>query len=152
MKRIIKKVSATKSDLRMALLATPIDSHRPSPTELLNARRYKTNLVRIRNEHITREGIASRLSERQLFQQKYNEQRGATDLAPLIPGQDVRVRDPITGLWQSGKVTPTCAEPRSYEVLSSSGNVVRRNRRHLTMTTPAPSRFSRQSRHPGRRF
>ena len=40
-KATMKKVAMTKSDLQMALLvlrATPVDSHLPSPAEMLNAR------------------------------------------------------------------------------------------------------------------
>ena len=50
----MKKVAMTKSDLQMALLvlrATPVDSHLPSPAEMLNARKFKTNVpVKIRKK------------------------------------------------------------------------------------------------------
>ena len=56
-------------------------------------------------------------------------------LAPLIPGQDVRVRDTQTDTWQPAKVISTDVQPRSYNILTPTGNVLRRNRRHLRETT-----------------
>ena len=92
----------TKSDLQMALLvlrATPVDSHLPSPAEMLNARKFKTNVpVKIRNEHWRKEDIGQRLTDRQTSQRINHDRRGATDLARLIPGQDVRVQDTTTGV------------------------------------------------------
>ena len=66
-KATMKKVAMTKSDLQMTLLvlrATPVDSHLPSPAEMLNARKFKTNVpVKIRNEHKRKEDIGQRLTD-----------------------------------------------------------------------------------------
>ena len=137
-KATMKKVAMTKSDLQMALLvlrATPVDSHLPSPAEMLNARKFKTNVpVKMRNEHWRKEDIGQRLTDRQTSQRINHDRRGATDLARLIPGQDVRVQDTTTGVWQPAKVVSLCPEPRSYNVQSPSGNMLKRNRRHIRET------------------
>ena len=138
-KYTLKKAPMSRSNLQKALLAlrsTPIDSHLPSPAEMLNARKYKSNLpVIIRNEHWLRDEIRLRLAERQEIQRLNHDKRATQPLAPLIPGQDVRVRDTQTDTWQPAKVISTDVQPRSYNVLTPTGNVLRRNRRHLRETT-----------------
>ena len=148
----MKKVAMTKSDLQMALLvlrATPVDSHLPSPAEMLNARKFKTNVpVKIRNEHWRKEDIGQRLTDRQTSQRINHDRRGATDLARLIPGQDVRVQDTTTGVWQPAKVVSLCPEPRSYNVQSPSGNMLRRNRRHIRETSESHAGLHQQDDNP----
>ena len=120
----------------LALRSTPIDSHLPSPAEMLNARKYKSNLpVIIRNEHWPRDEIRRRLAERQEIQRLNHDKRAMQPLASLIPGQDVRVRDTQTDTWQPAKVISIDVHPRSYNVLTPTSNVLRRNRRHLRETT-----------------
>ena len=103
---------------------------------MLNARKYKSNLpVIIRNEHWSKDEIRRRLAERQEIQRLNHDKRAMQPLAPLIPGQDVRVRDTQTDTWQPAKVLSTEVQPRSYNVLTPTGNVLRRNRRHLRETT-----------------
>ena len=137
-KNTLKKAVATKSDVQMALLvlrATPIDSHLPSPAELLNSRKFKTNLpIRIRNEHYKKEEIGRRLVERPEHQRRNHDRGCHTTLTPLSPGQDIRLRNMANGAWQPATVKTTCSEPRSYEVQTSTGNIVRRNRRDLRET------------------
>ena len=129
----------TRSNPQKALLAlrpTPIDSHLPSPAEMLNARKYKSNLpVIIRNGHWSRDEIRRRLVERQEIQRINHDKRATRPLAPLVAGQDVRVRDFQTKTWQPANVITTDVHPRSYNVLTPTGNVLRRNRRHLRETT-----------------
>ena len=151
-KATMKKVAMTKSDLQMALLvlrATPVDSHLPSPAEMLNARKFKTNVpVKIRNEHWRKEDIGQRLTDCQTSQRINHDRRGATDLARLIPGQDVRVQDTTTGVWQPAKVVSLCPEPRSYNVQSPSGNMLRRNRRHIRETQESHAGLHQQDDNP----
>ena len=136
-KNVLKKATMTKSDPKKALLilrSTPIDSHLPSPVEMLNARKYKSNLpIVIRNENWSRDDINRRLADRQEIRVNHD-RRANRPLAPLIPEQDVRIRDHRTETWQPAKVVTTCEEPRSYQVMTPNGNVLRRNRRHLRET------------------
>ena len=143
-KYTLKKAAIPRSNPQKALLAlrsSPIDSHLPSPAEMLNARKYKSNLpVIIRNEHWSKDEIRRRLAERQEIQRLNHDKRAMQPLAPLIPGQDVRVRNTQTDTWQPAKVISTDVQPRSYNVLTPTGNVLRRNRRHLrpVQTEPRP--------------
>ena len=111
---------------------------------MLNARKYKSNFpVIIRNEQWSRDEIRRRLTERQEIQRINHDKRATRPLAPLVAGQDVRVRDFQTKTWQPAKVITTDVHPRSYNVLTPTGNVLRRNRRHLHETTErhTPSTF-----------
>ena len=103
---------------------------------MLNARKYKSYLpMIIRNEHWSRNEIRRRFAERQEIQRLNHDKRTMQPFAPLIPGQDVRVRDTQTDTWQPAKVISTDVHPRSYNVLTPTGKVLRRNRRHLRDTT-----------------
>ena len=53
----------------------------------------------------------------------------------LVAGQDIRVREFRTNTWQPAKVIMTEVHPRSYNVLTPTGNVLRRNLRHLRKTS-----------------
>jgi len=59
-----------------------------------------------------------------------HDKRAMQPLAPLVPGQDIRMRDTQTDTWQLAKMISTDVQPRSY-VLTLTGNVLRCNRRHL---------------------
>ena len=132
-KYTLKKAAMSRSNMQKALLSltsTPIDNHLQSPAEMLNARKYKSNLpVIIRNEHWSSDEIRRRIGERREIQRLNHDKQATQPLAPLIPGQDVRMRDIQTDTWQPAKVVSTDVHPRSYNVLTPTGNVPRRNRR-----------------------
>jgi hypothetical protein len=65
--------------------------------------------------------------------QKHYYDRNAKDIAPLAPGQRVRVQN--DGNWEFAKVVNECA-PRSYIIESPNGNRSRRNRVHLKDVHP----------------
>ena len=55
------------------------------------------------------------------------------DLMPLLPEETVRIRQ--NNNWsQKGKVIQKSTQPRSYDVITDKGTVLRRNRRHLLKT------------------
>jgi len=67
---------------------------------------------------------------------KQHHDRHANNLQELAPGAAVRMRiDSDTSWKETGKIIERCQQPRSYLVLNSKGNIVRRNRRHLLPTT-----------------
>ena len=117
-KNTLKKAAMTRSNPQKALLAlrsTPADSHVPSPAQMLNARKYKSNLpVIIKNKHWLRDEIGRRLTDMQDIQRANHDRRATRPLAPLLPGQDIRVRDTQTYTWQPAKVVTTEVHPRSY--------------------------------------
>ena len=106
-KHTLKKVG-TRSDVQMALLvlrATPIDSHLPSPAELLYGRRVVSNLpVATWNASGKRCEIRARLDQRQATAKERHDARGVTDLAELSRGQHVRTRHPVTHRWERDRV------------------------------------------------
>lgn len=115
----------------LCLRSTPIDSQLPSPAELLYQRKLKSNLpIRIENQMPNRDQISQRLIERQQSM-KYYHDRNAQDLSPLATGQHVRIQDQRTKKWFPGTVSCKRPEPRSYEVQTQNGSILRRNRCHL---------------------
>ena len=131
-KRTMRKAASARVDMDMAMLilrSTPIDHHLPSPAEMLNARKMRANLpVKIPNVHPEKSVISNRLFERQLQQKEYHDQRANTQLAPLARGQPVRIQHHVTGKWNPATIETVRPEPRSYDVRTASGGVLRRNR------------------------
>ena len=117
------------------LRATPIDAHLPSPSELLLGRKIRTNLPgKIPNQLPEKDAIYQRLQSRQDEQKAYFDKRHPTNLPPMQEGQQIRVQNQETGKWERGRITKKRPEPRSYEVETESGQILRRNRRHIRGT------------------
>lgn len=133
-KNIFKKCKSSKTDPFLALLclrSTPIDSHLPSPAELLYTRKIQSNLPgKIDNPLALKDRIYQRLSDRQETQKKYYDE-GAKSLPPMVPNQQVLVQNPDTKLWKKASIEEKCNEPRSYKVATEDGQELRRNRHHL---------------------
>ena len=131
-KRTLKKVASARVDTDMAMLilrSTPIDHHLPSPAEMLNARKMRANLpVKILNAHPEKGAISERLFERQRQQKVYHDQGAIAQLTPLVRGQPVRIQHHVTGKWNQATIETVRPEPRSYDVRTASGGVLRRNR------------------------
>ena len=136
-KHTLKKVGP-RSDVQMALLvprAMPIDSHLPSPAELLYGRRVVSNLpIATRNASGKRCEIRARLDQRQATARERHDARGVRDLSELSRGEHVLTRDPVTHRWEPGRIVEQCQQPRSYQVESASRSVLRRNRREIRET------------------
>ena len=87
-----------------------------------------------------RDEIYARLAEKKEKQKRHYDKH-ARDLSPLSPGQEVRIQDPrITRKWAPATVQRVCPEPRSYEVETQNGGLLRRNRRHIQHTAEPPRR------------
>ena len=136
-KHTLKKVGP-RSDVQTALLvlrATPIDSHLPSPAELLYGRRLVSNLpIATRNATGKIYEIRTRLDQRQATARERHDARGVRDLSELSRGEHVRTPHPVTHRWEPGRIVEQCQQPRSYQVESASGSVLRRNRRDIRET------------------
>ena len=131
-KGIMTKCTRTGQDIQTALLhfrATPIDSNLPSPAELLFGRPIRTTLP---SHHLTRQSSTPDLLFQRQENMKHNHDlHGGRDLPPLHVGQKVRVLNPKDNTWLPAEVSKVRQEPRSYEVATPNGSILRRNRSHL---------------------
>ena len=131
-KDTLKKCAMTGQDTQLALLhlrATPIDSHLKSPAELLLGRPIRTSLP---SHHLAGDPYTTeRLLQRQTQMKETHDKHAGTELPPLHEGQRVRVLHPQDHTWIPAKVSKVCDEPRSYEVSTPNGSILRRNRSHL---------------------
>ena len=134
-KNTLDKAVKSGEDPHMSMLClspTAIDSKLPSPAELLFQRKLQANLpVRVDNGIPDRDKITQRPTERQQSMKHYYD-RNAHELSPLTTGQPVRIQDQATKKWLTGIVSCTRPEPRSYEVRTQSGSILRR----VTGATP----------------
>jgi len=138
-KHLFTKAREGGQDPHMAMLClrtTPLDHQTPSPSELLNGRKYRSNIPTTTVAKL-KESPASytdNLQHRQNLQKAYHD-RDAKSLPPLHPQEHVRVQDPgsKSKSWAPGQITQVLNAPRSYKVQTSSG-IYRRNRRHLRQT------------------
>ena len=129
-KRTLKKAQESGQDVHLALLTLNTTPSRDgkSPAFKLFNRNPRTPLPSIipNKSHLipTNHKI------------KQHHDRHANNLQELAPGAAVRMRiDSDTSWKETGKIIERCQQPRSYLVLNSKGNIVRRNRRHLLPTT-----------------
>ena len=116
----------------MALLVyrtTPLEGIGYSPSELLMGRRLNTRLpthVELLYPKTPDHTLAqSGLSDSQCKQKRYYD-RGTKELDVLPVGEGVRILK--DGKWLKGIVQSKCENPRSYQVRTEEGSVLRRNR------------------------
>ena len=105
-----------------------------SPAELLFNRPLKTKLPVMPNALLSTESDRNtrlRLQQRQQRQEFYYD-RGTGDLSPLQSGDVVRVKH--NKQWLRGVIDTKHTEPRSYNVRTETGSVLRRNRRDIIAT------------------
>lgn len=130
-KRILKKSTEMKQDFWLGLLAyrsTPMESG-PSPGEVLQGRRLRTTLPDVRP------------CPSSSVQKHRQTDHSIRQLPPLNPGDTVRIKK---GAWaMKGQVVQASGYPRSYNVVTEDGRIVRRNRRHLLPTKEAFRQRSR---------
>jgi len=136
-KNVMSKANRSQTEVTRALLclrSTPIDHHLPSPAELLYNHKIRSNLpVKIYNQLPVKDKVAERLLQRQESQKSYFDKK-AHELPPLYPNQQVRVQDQDSHKWIPAVVHSRRSEPRSYNVETTNGRVLRRNRRHIRET------------------
>ncbi|KAK7108980.1 hypothetical protein V1264_013102 [Littorina saxatilis] len=130
-KDALQKASQARTDPDLALLClrtTPLSSSIPSPLEILTGRKARSNMPIKLNS--LPNSIREELQDRQNVQKMYHD-RHAKDLPVLQPGQQARVQDYQTGKWIPATVTGLRAEPRSYQLATQQGQMLRRNRVHI---------------------
>lgn len=124
-KRILKKTAETNQDFWLGLLAyrtTPLEGT-VSPAEILQGRKLRTTLPDFQS------GPGVNIPKHR--QTRDNRQQ----LRPLSQGDVVRVKKQF---WDTkAQVLQRRAEPRSYNIVTEDGKLLRRNRRHLMATKEA---------------
>ena len=151
-KHTLKKVGP-RSDVQMALLvlrATPIDSHLPSPAELLYGRRVVSNLhVATWNASGMRCEIRVRLDQRQATAKERHDARGVTYLAELSRGQHVLKSSPdhpqvgtcmVVLPRNAYNHTPTGSNRPAEEYYRRTGATSARQLRSTYFSTPTMTR------------
>ena len=135
-KRKLEKVAKDNGDPHLALLylrSTPVDSKLLSPAQLLQHRSFMDTLPKIPAKG--NDNFLARLEDRQHVQKSSYDQH-AKAMEPLRPGQPVSLLDPTSHTWKPATLRTVCDEPRSYAVVTSAGNGVRRKRAHFKETQP----------------
>ena len=139
-KSLFKKACDEGSDEEMALLEfcnTPVTGVEESPAQLLMSRRLRSNLPLAGKmlEPDVPEGVRARLHYRQQRQKKIYDKTART-LPNLKLGDVVRYQK--GHLWKPAVVVDKLSNPRSYNIRTDTGTILRRNRRHLRITSEAP--------------
>lgn len=139
-KRILKQ-----PDPVLALLtyrATPIAATGVSPAQLLMGRNIKSPVPILSEclmpewpdmDQVRAQDQQTKLS----YQRDFNTRHGARPLAPLHPGDAVRIKLDSDKTWEkSGVVMQKSSTPRSF-IVATPGGTFRRNRRHIQLTPTA---------------
>ena len=133
-KAALLKAKMSRTDPNIALLclrATPIDSHLPSPADVLFRRPLQDNLPKKFQRNIVDESITDRLQQRQETQKLYHD-NCSKKLPSLTPGQKVVIQSAKTAKWEPATVVGKAeGVPRSYNVSTPTGSELRRNRSHI---------------------
>ena len=76
---------------------------------------------------------------REIYTSYHDKHNGVKSLPDLHPGDIVKVKTDEEKRWlETGKVIEKANTPRSYQVKTPNGNIIRRNRRHLMKTPTRP--------------
>ena len=136
-KKLLMKAKKSGNDPYLALLElrnTPLDGLE-SPVQLLYGHRTRTVLP-IKPSLLKPEKVETNvplvLNQRQQEQKRYYD-RNTKPLKPLKPGDQVRIRSDKKR-WEPGFVESKCPEPRSFNIKTDSGSILRRNREHILKT------------------
>ena len=133
-KKLLMKAKKSGNDPYLALLElrnTPLDGLE-SPVQLLYGRRTRTVLP-IKPSLLKPEKVETNvplvLNEKQQEQKRYYDR----NTKPLKPGDQVRIRFDKKR-WEPGFVENKCPEPRSSNIKTDLGSILRRNREHILKT------------------
>jgi len=132
-KRLFKKAQDEGKDIEMAILEfrnTPITGLDESPAQLLMSRHLRSHLPRLPAmlKPCIVEGVREKLGLRQQVQKSQYDKR-TKPLSELKPGDTVRYQ--VNRSWKPATVVSKHDSPRSYNIRTHQGTILRRNRYHL---------------------
>ena len=141
LKNLFKKADEDGRDPYLALLEyrnTPITGLKYSPAQLLMSRTLRSKLP-IAKKLLQPKVVDAHdaLKRRQVRQKTYYDKHAAP-LAPLGPGDVVRVQRGNS--WEPTIVAYFCDQPRSHTIQTEQG-LLHRNRRHLRKSAEHPPLF-----------
>lgn len=131
-KKLLKKSLEEGKEIFEALIQyrnSPLKFLNYSPSQLLMSRICKTKLPV--SADLLKPSLCENVKERLELRQGRNKNyfnKNATDLKPLDPDQNVSIFNHVNNHWEPGKILDFAEGPRSYRVLDSHGNVIKRNR------------------------
>ena len=135
-KKLLKKAKAGGNDEELALLEhrnTPITGMSYSPAQLLMNRRLRGCLpMTTKSLQPSVPTLAKRQLQKSQKKQKYYYDGHTKSLPPLEPDDVVRYQTPTH--WEPAVIIQKHSAPRSYDLITTSGRTIRRNRRHLKPT------------------
>ena len=130
-KLTLKKALRNNQDPYLAILALRTTSQKngmSSPATCLMNRNLRTILPSF---NVNKKQGKPKNPKPSMLKQNYDQH--AKEHKPLEPGATVRYRKHNT--WsKKGRVVKKLSQPRSYQIETESGNIIRRNRRHLMNT------------------
>jgi len=140
-KQIFKKAQVSNTDVDLALLEfrnTIITAMSESPAQLLMGKNLRSSLPMLPSQLTPpNSGTVREKPQSRQLQQKQNFDKASKTLLPLRPKD--RVRYKCGSKWKPAIVVAKHVPPRSYVIKTTSGTLLRRNRRHLKKTLePAP--------------
>ena len=130
----IKQIMKKTDDLYLSLLllrSTPIQNSTKSPAELLYDRKISTLLPSITKPNHQQ---VETLIKNESTSRRYYDNNNPRSLPLLDPSTQVRYRDPTTKTWKQATIVRPIEAPRSYDLQTAEGTVIRRNRRYLRPT------------------
>ena len=139
-KNLLRKAKEGMKDEQLALLEfrnTPITGLQESPAQLLMSRRLRSTLpmtASMLQPHIN-ENVKQKLKHRQTTQKRHYD-KTAKKLPTLQPNDTVRYQGKQS--WKPAMVLNHHPAPRSYNITTAEGTVLRRNRRQLKKTHEEP--------------
>lgn len=149
-KRLLYKAKDSGTDYYQSLLVyrtTPLECGM-SPARLLMGRRLRSNLPIQEKLLKTKEGEkVKRYKEQQKSKQKFYYDRGTQNLPELHTGDQVRLKD-NTNTWAQKATVLNEVQPRSYNIQTEDGAVLRRNRRDILGPAKADQRSDEAAEQP----